>query len=206
MNKKIIKWTLVLVILIIVLFLVHTIIKIYAIFHSELYGTIEVDNANWKIYINGTDISSGIIRQFTINQINIETNSHVENYMIAPNVTGDFSITIDPIDTDVSVRYDIQIDKTQLTNEQILITSIVEQEHNNTLVLTAEDTYTGVIPLSSIKNGDKNTIKFTVSWINSEANNSQDTQMGRMPNLEINIPITVGVTQYLGEDIIQYVP
>jgi hypothetical protein len=206
MNKKVVKIILILITMMMILFVIQKIIKTYALFQSELYGTLEMQNADWIIKVNGRNISSGTVNEFVVNQINMSSNEHVKSGKIAPSMIGDFSITIDPEDTDVSLRYDITIDKSKITNSRILITSVTEIEKNNTLILTEEDTYTGVIPLENIRNGDKNKIKVVVTWLNEESNNEQDTQIGIGQNSKIEIPIVVRVTQYLGETITQYVP
>ena len=74
------------------------------------------------------------------------------------------------------------------------------------IYLTYKNTYTGVIPLSDIKNGKTNKIKVKINWENDENNNKMDTTIGTLKSYTINIPINVTATQYLGEEIKEYVP
>lgn len=123
---------------------------------------------------------------------------------IAPSVVGNFNIIINPKNTNVSVKYEIKLDSTQLTNKQIGITAIKETEQNNELIQTDESTYVGIMPLSQIKAGKVNNIQVTVTWNNAETNNEADTIIGTANNTNVSIPIEVTASQYLGEEIIPF--
>ena len=45
---------------------------------------------------------------------------------------------------------------------------------------------------------------FNIIWNNIEANNEQDSQLGLVYDNKIDIPVTITVTQYLGEEIIEF--
>lgn len=202
MNKKIINKLIIIVILFIALFIVYKLIKTYAVFYSEGNATVEQKQANWTIKVNNTNISSGVETDFTVDQIEYLSNSHVLANNIAPGLSGKFYITIDPTNTDVAVRYDIFIDKSNLTNDSITIQSINEIQNNNTLKRTDTSTYTGVISLSDIQASKTNKIEIVLNWENNELNNANDTIVGTSTtNPSINIPVKVSVTQYLGETI-----
>ena len=204
MNKRIIKRILIILILVICLFVAYKIIKTYAIFYSEANATIEQKEAMWTIKVNGTDISSGIEKNFLVNQLEVEQNSHVKNGKIAPGLSGSFYITIDPGNTDVAVRYDVKLDESNMTNEKIKINSVTEVASNNILIQSAEDTYTGIISLADIKAGKKNSIKAQIVWTNDETQNDKDTEVGTRSNPSIDIPVNIKVSQYLGETITPY--
>ena len=67
-----------------------------------------------------------------------------------------------------------------------------------------KNTYTGIIPLEKIKEGNTNEITVEVEWKENEDNNEQDLALGSIWNAEYQIPITVYVSQYLGEEINTY--
>ncbi len=173
----------------------------YAIFESRLEGNITVESATWKILVNRTDISSGQTQEFVVDRININGDSHTTEGKIAPGQSGSFDILIDPNNTDVSVRYDIQLDLSFIEDTKMEITSIEETEKKATLIKTAENTYTGVIPLNEIRYGTRNNIRISLMWYEDESTNERDTEIGSVENNAINIPISVKVTQYLGEEI-----
>ena len=107
---------------------------------------------------------------------------------------------IDPTDTDVSVRYDIDFDFSEFENTNIVVSSI-EEVNNRTIVKTGLNKYTGVIPLSDIKNGVTNTIRVNIKWDNNEDNNEYDSEIGTVSGNVKSIPVLVNVSQYLGENI-----
>lgn len=204
MNKTLQKKVLIVILLLIILLMAYSLINIYAIFYSEAVANVVQENATWKIIVNGTNIATN--NKFNVNTFEIEENTHVAEGMIAPSVTGSFFIEIVPQDTDVSIKYDIKLDSSNLINKQIKIVSIEEINNNRELVLTAENTYTGVLKLEDIKNGIVDKIKVTIEWENDDNNNSQDTLIGSTPNNNMDIPVSVHVLQYLGEEIKQYNP
>lgn len=115
---------------------------------------------------------------------------------------GSFDIEIDVVDTDVSVRYDVILNKENLTNKNLKIKSVQETEVSNNLIQTAENTYTAIIPLEEIQKGNsKNKITVEVEWEDDGTNDEQDTQMGLIYNSKLEIPITIHASQYLGEQI-----
>ncbi len=200
-----IKRILIMVCIVLACLIIYEIIHIYALFHSEVSGVVQMENGVWKIIVNGTEISTGVETNFTINTTSIENNSHVKPGNLAPGLSGSFQIQISPENTDVSVKYDITLNQDSLTNENIVIKSIEEIEEHNTLIRTGENTYTGIIPLQDIKNGVTNTIKMEIEWQDNESYNAQDTQLGVVEGSQLQIPITVKAIQYIGEQIIPYV-
>lgn len=179
--------------------------KTYAVFYSQLHGTSQNNLAKWEIKINNTNISSGINSTFNINNLNIDLNSNVQSGKLAPGTTGSFDIVIDPTDSQVSVRYDITIDDSNLIASNMALVSI-DQISDNTisLIKTAANKYTAVIPLNKINGNYINDVRINFAWINNDDNSANDTAIGNIPNNTVNIPINVSVTQYLGEEIVQY--
>jgi hypothetical protein len=76
----------------------------------------------------------------------------------------------------------------------------------NTLVKTAENTYTGIINLTDVQSGTPVTLRCYVVWENDETKNEQDSQVGAVFGQEISLSARVTATQYLGETITEYVP
>ena len=50
----------------IILILIYCIIQIYAVFQSEIGGTVNMVNGVWQIKVNNTDISNGVNKEFTV--------------------------------------------------------------------------------------------------------------------------------------------
>ena len=200
-KNKILLKSLILLSIILIAIIVYQIIHIYAVFNSEVSGNIEFEKGKWNIFVNGTEISSGIDKEFVIDKINVDNAANVKEGKLAPGVTGDFEISINPTNTNVSVRYDISLNQEGLTNKNIKIKSIEETAEGNSLINTAENTYTGIMPLEKIQTGVVNNIKVEIEWKNEEENNEEDTGLGVVYNSKLEIPIKVHFSQYLGEEI-----
>lgn len=194
----------ILVCLCIILLLIYGIVRIYALFHSELYAKVQLKNGTWNIVVNSTDITKGTDVKFIIDNIQIQENEHVKPGKLAPGLIGNFKISINPTDTDVSVRYDINLDKEKLTNDNMQIKSIKETLLGNELVQVAENTYAGVITVEEIKAQKMNEVTVEIEWAENDDNNEQDVNLGSIWNTECQVPITVHVSQYLGEEISPY--
>ena len=199
-NKNLVK-ILFLLIMCIVILLIYKIIDIYALFHSEMEGNVQFENGTWNITVNGEDITTGTEAEFVINLIDTTQNDYVKPGKLAPGLSGSFEIAINPQDTNVSVRYDITLNQEELGGSNLTIKSIEEVEKGYELIQTAENTYTGVIPLADIANGVNHKIKLEIEWQDDGLNNESDTQIGKNKTHQLQIPITVHVIQYLGEEI-----
>ena len=204
LSRKNAKKRLILICLCIILLLIYGIVRIYALFYSELYARVQLKNGVWNIVVNGTDITKGTDVTFVIDNVTLQDNEHVKPGNLAPGLMGTFKISINPKDTDVSIRYNVSLDEEQLTNSNIQIKSIKETQAGNELIKIDKNTYTGIIPLEKIKEGNTNEITVEVEWKENEDNNEQDLALGSIWNAEYQIPITVYVSQYLGEEINTY--
>jgi hypothetical protein len=202
MKKKIIRKILIIITLFMIFAVAYSLINTYAIFYSEGTGKIRQENATWRIYVNEKNIATN--NKFTIDTFELEESEHVAPGKIAPSVTGNFYITIDPKNTNVAIKYSIKLNQLNLVNDKIKIVSIEEINQKNELIKTDESTYTGIITLSDIKEKKINNIRVKITWLNDEENNKADTTMGTIENYKINIPIEVDITQYLGETIEEY--
>lgn len=188
-----------LLIICISILLIYKIVQIYAVFHSELEANVKLENGTWNIVVNGTQISTGIEKQFTIDQITTTQNSHVKPDKLAPGLSGSFEILISPEDTNVSIKYEITLDEEELGDTSLKIKSIEEIGTGAQLIKTGENTYTGVISLRDIENGIKHKIKVEVEWEDNGLNDENDTIIGK--EHQFQIPIIFHATQYLGEQI-----
>ena len=200
-NKKSIK-ILFLLIMCICILLIYKIIDIYALFHSEMIGNVQFKNGTWNITINGEDITGGSKNEIIIDLKDTNQSNYVKPGKLAPGLTGSFEIVINPKDTNVSVRYDIMLNKEELDVSNIVIKSVEEIENGYELIQTAQNTYTGLIPLEDINNGISHKIKIEIEWIDDRLNDESDTEIGKNESYKLQIPITVHAIQYLGEEII----
>lgn len=191
MKKK--KLVLVLGVLLLVLFTGGIVAFTYSRYINNSVGTADAKVATWKVLINDTDVVQNANFSFDGDYITWSDSDYIEDGYIAPSRTGTMKIKLDTTGSKVAVKYTISIDSTVLNEyNQIKITKV-----NNEL---ATGTYTGIIPLSSVDTPVE--IPIEISWLNQEGTNTSDTTIGStVENLQI--PITVTVEQYLGE---QYSP
>lgn len=199
-NKNLRKLLFLLMMCILIL-LIYKIIDIYALFHSEMEANVVLENGKWNITVNGATITTGNEIDFVIDQISTTENNFVEPGKLAPGLSGNFEIAINPENTNVSIRYDIILNEEELGNSNLKIKSIEEVENNYKLINTSENTYTGVITLEDINNGIIHKIKMEVEWVDDGLNNENDTELGTDESHQLQIPIRVHAIQYLGEEI-----
>ena len=196
----------IIVLCLLTMFTVYKIVKTYSLFESNISSTKNIDVSAWNITVNNQDIVSGVSHDFNITSdyIFIPRNVNVVSGKIAPGSRGAFSISIEPEDTQVSIRYDIEIDESQI--ESIPFTIYDVSSRDVEIIKTGEYTYTGVILLRDIEENYSQTISFSFLWTNREECNDNDTAVGTIYNNSINIPVSISFKQYLGENIIPYNP
>lgn len=172
----------------------------YGLFETKTKRTASSDVAAWVIDVNGTDIVTH--ETFNVDDFVWENNINVKEGKIAPGVGGYFDIVIDPSTSQVSVRYDISFDFTELSD--LDFTYDIVGINGSSLTRVGESTYAGVIPLSDIANHETRTIRCNITWNNNEEKNSEDSEIGQEGSDGIIIPVEVKATQYLGETITAY--
>lgn len=197
-NKiKVLLMRLTLIMLVITIYVIST---TYALFQSQIKGSVVKNVGKWSIKINGADVLKGTSEEFNMQQFVVDENENTKPGKMAPGTTGLFELSIDPTDTQISVRYDISIVLDEITNDKVQLIS-VEKDSTNNIVKTAENTYTGIIPLEEIEKGAIDLVKIKFCWKNDEQNNMVDSEIGTIINSKIQIPVKVNITQYLGEEI-----
>ena len=117
----------------------------------------------------------------------------------APGLKGKATLVINPGDTDVSFRYDLEIiDKSTLENNKLLVTDITTRD--DVLIRTGEHTYTGIFTKSDVVNGKLKTIFLDVEWPASD-----DIDLSKESQDDFSyVTINMSVSQYLGEEIVPY--
>lgn len=184
----------------------------YAKYIAEASGTTERQAGAWAIKVNDTDISSSSSEtEFKIDKLTYKKNDYVEEGKIAPSSVGYFDVTIDPSGTSTAVRFDVNIDTTELgisdainfTDAKLVVDGV---ESDKTLTRTAEKTYSGIISLDDVQKGVLTTARFYVKWDDEETTlcDKSDSQIGSTKDVSLGLPIVVVVSQYLGETLEEY--
>lgn len=195
----------------IILFLltVYTIAHTFAVFESEAELETELNIAKWNIKVNNELVTGSTNHTFSIEDdyLSVEQNNKVIEKKIAPGTEGNFDIEIFPDGTQVSLRFDVFIDTSQITNSKIKVNNIVSLTNGVTMIRTSDKVFTGVLPLADIQAGKTARLRVTFEWINSDDPEDMkvDTNLALSETAKLEIPVTVDFFQYKGETIEQYV-
>ncbi len=188
---------------------VYAIAHTFAVFESEAETETELNIAKWNIKVNNQLVTGSTSHTFTIDEeyLSVVQNSKVVPKKIAPGTEGNFDIEIFPDGTEVSLRFDIFVDTSQVTNSKIKVNNVVSLTNDVTIIRTQDKVYTGVIPLTDIRAGKTAHLRVTFEWINSDVPEDMrvDTNLALSENAKIEIPVTVDFIQYKGETIEEYV-
>lgn len=187
-------------ILILLLCTLGVIVKSYGLYEDIKTEGIEAPIASFVIKINNTDID-GSNKTFTIDSLTVSNDSNTRPGVLAPGTVGYFDIVLDPTKVDVAIRYDISMDFSVIPNDNIQVLGIENQTSTSSLIRTGETTYTGIINKANVINNQINTIRTSITWI--ESDNEEDDY--ELSGLQISIPVSVKITQYLGESIEAYI-
>lgn len=198
---RIILWLIVLISLLIT----YTIFsKTLALFENNASGEVDNDIGKWVIKINNNVISNEETQDIVIDSFVYDASSTVESGYIAPGGSAYFDLVFDATECDVAVRYDITFNFSSMSYSDNISISVEELGSNDT-VLTAEDTYSGVISLSSIESDTLVTIRVHVTWNDIASYDEDDTELGTQYGSKLTVPISVHAEQYLGETLVPYV-
>lgn len=225
MNKKIG----VLIILSFLFILVFGAAYSYSKYNTNVSGAATADVANWNITVNDCDIVNPdkddatcfketvnaedntvvVNKNFGITDFTYTNNSNpdVVDHKIAPGSSGTFKIKIKPNDTQVSIRYTLDVSVAKDNDSIVLYRS----DPNGTNKVPMEEYgYQGLLQYT--ENGfvyadSKGNIRPTesiefiiyVEWANDEKNNSIDTEIGTSSTSPVlDIPVSILFEQFLG--------
>ena len=199
--------------LIMLLITLYQINSAYAKYSTEAEGIVEETIGAWIVKVNNTNIATEAdVQNFTIDALTYNSNDYVLEGKIAPGLLGYFDVVIDATEASVAVRYDVTIDFEQLNiSDSIKFAKLVRVvngvEDETGIIKTAESTYTGTISLADIETGTTNTIRVYLGWEDdgTGANDAEDSILGTTKDVQVAIPVEVKASQYLGEEIIEYI-
>ena len=121
---------------------------------------------------------------------------------------GQFEIIIDPTDTDVSLQYTIKIDNSKFTESNDINLKIKKIILNGIEYAYTTNTITTLVDPDDPENSEtqsnspvirKDQLLVKVEWENNEEFNEKDSEIGRVPNNVISLPISISVLQYIGD-------
>lgn len=167
-----------------------TLQKSFGLFETNISGDKNIEIANWNIYVNDYSLNNSNV--FYVDNFTYKDRNGNQSSKLLPGGTGEFLITIDPKDTEVSIKYEFSVDTTELY-EQIKINSITGQ--NGTLLTKTGDIYSGIIELDNL---EVNVIKIVFEWEDDGNHDEEDSSYGLTENSIFNFPVEIKFTQYTG--------
>lgn len=174
----------------------------YALFETEGVALVEQDLAKWVITVNDIGVT-GSTKQFNVTNFKYTTDEYINENKLAPGGSCYFDIVIDANDTNVSVKYTIDLDFSIIQNYEFIESEVIDLTDGD-VIRTDKDQYTGVLDLEEIKEGQTKTLRVKLTWNNNEENNENDSELGLDENANITIPVNVNLTQYTSEEIVPY--
>lgn len=164
----------------------------YARYASNATSTMAAQVAPWKVSINNNDIVS--TNTFTLADVDWEEDEYIADGYIAPGREGTLNIEIDPTGSKVAMRYKLEIDESNITNDSIIISSVTASTGDVTK--ESDGVYTGTIPLDEVTSNTKKVLTVTITWNNPETTTTDknDTSTGTTAT-DFEIPIKLTASQ-----------
>ena len=171
----------------------------YTSYETLTNGKITPKIAKWNIKVDGIEVTTSDIVTIGLSNINWVSNNAVAAKAV-PGSHGIATVKIYPMDTDVSIKYTLEIIDKNVDNNKFLEISNINNS-TNSLIQTGENTYVGVITLDELKNKTITTLTFDVLWPLGDDVDPYSDEVNSSSNfLEINF----SVEQYKGEVITPY--
>ena len=201
--KKRISLILWLLVIIFVLITISVFSKTLALFEDNAFAIANNDIGRWIIKISGQNITDGESEDIVIDSFIYEPDPHVSSGVIAPGGSAYFELVFDATDCDVAVKYDISFLFDEMDYADNITFEVVNSDEN--VIRTGVNTYSGIIDLDSILDGETSTIRVNITWDDVAAHDEDDTNLGIVSGNTLNIPLNVNAIQYLGETLVPYV-
>lgn len=219
MNKKIKILLLILILILLVLIISST----YSKYTAEAGAVINRDIAGWVIKVNDTDITvnqensnttnttdttvNSVTFNITGDDVKWDENAHTADGKVSPGMKGYFYLRIDPEETQTALKYTIDIDIENISEENInfRINNISEENGKEFKTQQNGKNYTlqRIKLLDEIKSDNINTrvdtMKVEIEWVDDDTLNDFDTKLGETLDKTLKIPVTVNVIQYIGQ-------
>lgn len=182
--NKVLKFVLAIILIITMI----TMNKTYSYYVDEYSNDVNFNIASWKINVNNQDITDSTIKNFTIDQFDYKkspTSTLTQaNSKFAPGMIAEFILEIDANKVDVSFISNLEIDMSNVGNDNIIVSYIKSDEEN----FTYEDGLYQYI--YDIKEDDKTkTITVGIEWLETEEKETYNTSE------KLNIPIKISFKQ-----------
>ena len=173
----------------------------YTSFESLIEGKASTKTAGIHLKVNGTDLAeTDTVLDNNVILDNITwTNTHTREGKLSPGSSGTIDLELDPTGSEVAILYEFQFIDKVIDEDKLLNFENMVCDH--TLVRTAADTYSGIMPLDNVLNGEKVnlSIDFYFDYLTDIEGITEDNQV-----LDDFFEIHFHAIQYQGETLVPY--
>ena len=168
----------------------------YAKYRRQINGSVSSDIASWNIKVNGEDIANKKTLTTTIEPTFLESENTKEG-VIAPGVTGYYTITIDASDVDVnflcSIHSDISVDSNVVDLKTLSYVVNPVSDNDEKLTYSAD---TGIVQQIS-KNTNQTVFRIYIQWDDEAGtmDNQADTEAATNDNSKALMNVTLQFSQ-----------
>ena len=175
-----------------------------ALFETDSEGVVNSDVGKWVIKVNNNSITETVNEAIEITNFQYSSSNKVETGYIAPGGTAYFDLVVDATECDVAVLYSVDLNLGEPSYGTKISFQLEDLSTNGQVVRTGEFVYSGIIDLASIHNNETRTLRIHITWQDVAANNATDTELGKVEDSKLTIPIIFHASQYLGETLTPY--
>lgn len=168
----------------------------YAKYRRQINGSVSSDIASWNIKVNGEDIANKKTLTTTIEPTFLESENTKEG-VIAPGVTGYYTITIDASDVDVnflcSIYSDVSVDSNVVDLKTLSYVVNPVSDNDEKLTYSAD---TGIVQQIS-KNTNQTVFRIYIQWDDEAGtmDNQADTEAATNDNSKALMNVTLQFSQ-----------
>ena len=168
----------------------------YAKYRRQINGSVSSDIASWNIKVNGEDIANKKTLTTTIEPTFLESENTKEG-VIAPGVTGYYTITIDASDVDVnflcSIHSDVSVDSNVVDLKTLSYVVNPVSDNDEKLTYSAD---TGIVQQIS-KNTNQTVFRIYIQWDDEAGtmDNQADTEAATNDNTKALMNVTLQFSQ-----------
>lgn len=168
----------------------------YAKYRRQINGFVSSDIASWNIKVNGEDIANKKTLTTTIEPTFLESENTKEG-VIAPGVTGYYTITIDASDVDVnflcSIHSDVSVDSNVVDLKTLSYVVNPVSDNDEKLTYSAD---TGIVQQIS-KNTNQTVFRVYIQWDDEAGtmDNQADTEAATNDNSKALMNVTLQFSQ-----------
>ena len=171
----------------------------YTAYESLVDARVKNDVAGISIKINGEDVigSDGTLDKNVILDNTTWKSTHTREEKISPGSSGTIAMELDPTGSEVAIIYTFKFVDKQIDEDKLLTFSSITSDH--TFTRTAEDEYTGIIPISELSEKVNISVDFFFDALTDMEAIEEDNQ-----ELDDLFEIHFHAYQYKGEEIVPY--